>query len=1053
MDLIADENGILFQQQYIKDIENELTPNFPMVKELGNPPIKLPDSQKPYSKLLTNVFKTNVIENSKPSFSVFPETVQFFDFDPGQTYTSKVSVTNCTSRLRRIRVLPISPQHRIYFALDSNVSPPISPGLQWTIIISFSSNTSEFVSGELDLKVDDGSLIKILLKARPKQPELSTNINEIDFGTVTIGDYKKKILSIRNQGSLSGKVKISGTFENVIRETHTDPLTKEEKRFLSILPNVYKFDVLPQSERKIELEFAPLEKCQMLCNIFLEGNFLNKMITLKAKSTNLPVFVSSGDIDFHCCFYGSVYSTKVEVQNTLLLPTIVIAKVPTHFKDVIRFEPASIIIQPNTSLSFDVLFTPSVDLGSDINILVELHAKEQSIPASVRILASLTHRGFSIDERNINIGMMFINEEKCHNFSAQNLSDLPQEIECTNLPKSITVIPRKVTLLPKESFQFQLFFKPLNAEKINSPFKLRNKYGDSVTLRLFGSAIEPVLFFSESTIFLPACPFGGCISASTVLTNNSDECQDFNFSTPCEFLFVSPSTGVLRPRESVPILVFFEPRKADSKKEELEKILPLNLHKQKLNTLKNSTNIVSTPLLSDDFLSLFGNWDKSTSSRLARHRIIKIQCTSNEGHVESVFIVIHCTVIFPEITVAETTNVENVLPKPVYQQPPTKQVHATGLNSSGIAHKLTTLSKPMGCSVKLNFSEVPMGQAVTKSCLIKNNSDIPVNFQIQPFSPMSNFSIVRPPSETLEPNQVDYIFFQFKPREYGIFYDDVTLFCELNNLTIQLKGLCTAIDLFVTTDSNLTESNNREAPVINEIVFPPTLVGDTSQRLLYFHNLGNSVVDVLLEFANECNDNKDSSMCNEPFVFQLTAFTAPPGSKTVVAALFYPQNVGRYSTTVCVIAGKFKKTIVLNGWSTTRKIYTRSTFSDHFDYVNGRRVSPLNLTFEGSSEDFPFVLNFTAGETKNLIFGSVKGGPSAECVVNALESFTTDGWVVSDQKMTVASGSESIISFTLGYRKPSDNVKMCFGKYAINIKCPADPSNDCTFFYHLAARE
>ncbi|CCW61231.1 unnamed protein product [Phytomonas sp. EM1] len=1053
MDLIVDENGILFQQQYTKDVEDEFIADFPISKEVGNSKIKPPGLQEIYSKLLTNGLKNNAIANGKASFSVLPETVQFLDFEPGKTYSSKVSVTNCTNKLRRIRVLPISPQYQFFFAVDSNVSPAISPGLQWTITVLFTPNSDVFVNGELNLKIDDGSLLNILLQARPKQPALSISVDEIDFGTVTIGDYKKRGLTIRNQGSLSGKVKISGSFENVVRETHKDPLTKEGKHFLSILPNVYKFDIPPLSEKKIEFEFTPLERCQMLCSVFIKGDCLNKTISLKGKSTDLPVFVSSGDIDFRCCFYGSVYSSKVEVRNTLSLPTVVTAKVPAHFKEVVRFEPASLIIQPDASLSYDVLFAPSVHIGSDVDILVELHSKGQSIPATVRILASLTHRGFYVDEQVIDIGSMFINEEKCYYFVAENPSDLPQEIECTNLPSNIVVIPRKVTLFPKERFQFQFFFRPSNPGKIDSFLILRNVYGDRVTLKLSGYAHEPVLLFSESTIFLPACPFGGCISASTVLTNNSDECQEFHFSTSSEFVFVSPSTGVLRPRESIPIMVFFEPRKPDTKKEELEKTLSITLHKQRSNPLKNCPSIASNTLSVDDFLSVFANWDKSVSSRLARHRIVKIQCNSNEAHIENVFIAIDCTVIFPEITVAEAVNGESVLSKSTYQQLPTKQTSAIGSNLPDITHKPTSSLKPLGCCVELNFGEVPIGQAVTKSCLIKNNSDIPVTFQLQPFSPMSNFSMVRPPAEVLEPNQVDHIFFQFKPREYGIFYDDISLFCEVNKLTINLKGFCTETDLLITTDTNLAETNNREGSAIKEIVFPPTLVGDISQRLLYFHNVRNSAVDVLLQFANEDNGNTDVGTNGEPFIFQLTAFTVPPGSKTTVPALFYPQYAGRYATAICIIAGKFKRTIALSGWSTLKRVYIRCTSSEHPDYVDGQRVSPFRLSLEGCSEDFPFTLNFTAGETKNLIFGSVKGGPSAECVVNALEPFTTDGWVVSDQKVTVTSGSESILSFTLGHRRPSDDVRMRFAKYAINIKCLSDPSNDCTVFYHFAERE
>lgn len=1024
MDFLAFADGVICNDHYRGHPAEEAEPSF--VRKL-----KLRAHETPLTNSSACARET---PRTTASFKVEPSEVVFSDFEVGKTYEARVLVTN-VGKLSKFRVLPISPGHRSLFTIKYDVPPNIAPGLQWPVTIFFHPTTENDVHCIVEIKAETG-YTGFSIRGLTRKALIVVDTTEVNFGTVTVGQSMKKYVHVRNNGVLAGTVTIGGSFQQVAEKVHTNPQTNSEEQFFQVVPAAGSFTLSALSERIVELYFAPFQEDVLDCGVTFSCRDSEISVTVKGRSTKLPVFPVNPDIDFRWCFYGSMYCEEVHLTNNSAVTASVVTKVPRHLKDVIRFVPSTITVQANSSFFTKLFFTPSCDLDTDFECVVELDVKGQTLPSILRVIANLTTRAPRLLLKVLDFGFLFVNEEKLLCAEVENQSSLLQTISFLKVPEFITVDPPKAVLLPNETFSFRVLCSAPIVGSFNHSLIVTNEGGDRESLEVKGVGVKPTLLLAESTIHLPPCPLKDCVSASTVLSNNCDEIRHFQFLSPYELILVSPSSGSLKPGESVSIMVFLFSQAPITAK--VEPIVVPKAGKKKASS-KFSGSVATHPRETQEeeigaYGPLFEDWEKNPKCEGARHKTITVICSSTGTTAEDLPLLIMCTVIFPVVVARELSSAE------VSQHAVLKRKVKTGKKSP--ASSLVAVSPSIQVSaassaLRVDFGESALGHTQERVCILSNLSSISTFLQLCPPNTYSCFSVIRPPRPYLEPKEDDAILVRFKPCEFGNYTEVLRIRTSFNDVFMRLSGMCSSTELSISIGS--LDNNAVDVGSMEELIFEPTKKGMTSLKNVFFNNSGTFPLDVSLKIEH----SDDFPILTRNFFCHPREISIPPHGKVTTKIYFSPQEVGKHAGSLVLHAGSFKQVLPISGRCTDCSTYVFSPNHDGVDFQDGVRVSQLHPPCLGSSSDYPLQLQFARGETKTFIVGSVKTGPNVEFIVdNWEESFKACGWSLSSTRVSVLSGSESLITISLLSDKAIGGL-LPYCSFAIAVKCPADPSNNC----------
>lgn len=1043
MEFIAFENGTIRDPRYRDEVVAPANRIAKKIRLSAEPTVAR-------NRLHALSTKQRQLPEGKRPFACNPKEVVFRDFDLGSTYSIDVKLTNVSNGFNCFRITPISPEFSDMISIDYVLPSRIAAGLSWTVKIKFTPVKNEDKTTRFQVTTESG-FFYIPIRTLKKRAVVTVDCSEVDFGTLTLGDSKKKAITLYNNGASVGSVYISGSFKKIAEKMHVDPVTKQEFPYLVMNPLMFRIDIPAFSKFQFELIFAPFEEVDFQCTIIFsdrnESNDSDFICTVRGKATSLPVHVSSLELNFSWCFYECTYCGEVSILNSSNITAIVEPDIPKELQHIIRFEPKMVCIQPCTELNILAYFTPRAFLEKDFSAFIDFHVKGQTLPATVKIIASLTSREPSVSTMRVDLGAAFVNSEAVETVAVTNESELPQMVGFPRLPENISVYPQTLTILPKENFKFKICVVPPHVGKFSQQLVLVNEYGDKKSIEVTGSGIQPALKFSESTIFLEPCCLDSSVSASTVVRNTTSEYRQFSFQVPGDYIRVSPSSGALRPDQSLPIVIFFiAPPEFISVAVEAP---PPTTQKQikgkksskgesKLHGHLRQEHPVETEAPK---VSSYVDWEDS-GFEWSKHKTVLLQCISKaaaDNSEETCFIKLHCTAIKASVVGRTLLALKsNVAEAPLEK----KGAKVVKKNEPAVAVTPIDMIEvsPSKCTLFLDFGEVTLNRNSRKTCFLKASELEVTYFQLRPVDLVSPFTIVRYPDHALQPGEEDIVIVEFQPSEYGAYSDVITFSSSTgNDVDVFLSGACCCTNLIVTTDSNMDVNNPHEPITFASLA--PTLRNQTTQLPMYFYNLGAFALDVSLEI-----NTKSDWRTKRTFVLHPAKFIVPPKGKVLSHCLFTPEQEEFYRQEVFVKAGGFEHKLEVEGRGCEKSVYISAPPSQsNASAFETKALAREPLPFCGKSWDYPYHLYFSKGEVKQFTFGTIKGGPVAECIVDQWSDVNTAaGWTVDSMKVPIPSGGTGSIGIKLKSSKDSITVPYC--RFCINVRCPSDVDNETTLY-------
>lgn len=1001
-------------------------------------------------------------------FASSPPTVLFPDFQEGQSYTAQLRITNTSPGFSTFRMMAVPPKIRDAVSIEYEFPSRIPAGLSWPVKIVFTPKSNQNITDVLYLRTEAGA-VPITFSATTSRAVISVITECIEFGTLAIGETKTVGVVLKNTGTLGDTVFIGGTFQDLLKELHTNPVTGEKQPYVTVYPVDSTVYVRPHSERRINIVFAPLQECELDCAIIFsveDGNHSTGAafvpVHISGRSTGLPVYVADADINFMWCFYGETYYQQVHIINTSNVSAHVISQIPAALRDVLRCDPLSMTVQPGSVYEATLFFTPTAALGSRFDSLIEFQVRNQALPSFVTISADLTTPEFSISTAAVNFGTFFLNDEKIAPLVVTNNCAILQKVAFNNLPPFASVTPDAATLLPSEEFTFTLRVRASQPGPVAATITASGKYGSEKSIRVAGVAALPSLMLSESTIKLPVCAVDGRVAACAVLTNTSHQTREFAFRSPSNFIKVSPSTGVVKPGDSVPFALLLSPQfniDADAVAELPVVDLPRQ-SKAKKSCLKISF-AADEAVVARSRVSLeaertpdFTSWEEhSTPDAKSWHRTVPVCCASwAAGTEESVHVHVRCTIVEPTVRLRALTFSTDAAPPGDPTVTPRRK-YARGKREVLIVESASKTDVVV-CSnastrITLEFGDVGINTTTARVFAIRNAGRCSTALSISPPWCSSTFFITRPLQLELAAHEEDAVVMEFNPKQFGFFSEMLKITADGSDLIVVLRGTCSEASVTF----NLMEapraadgSSDNHDECGKRIVFGPTMVND-------HHNLGTvltnsgafpvktTVVPAPAAAVDEC-------VATQTFFCHPSLFEIPPSGKATTTFSFNPRHPGNHEATVRVDAGNFSRLVTLVGFCTATSVYLILPGGrGAIDYSHGVRVSPHLPRSMGLSASFPLQLRFLRGESKLFTLGSVRDGPAFECFVHGWhESFTAAGWELGTSSLSVTSGQEAQIAISLKVPGAATQELAPYCSFALVIHCLADSSNDRSIF-------
>ncbi|EPY20265.1 hypothetical protein STCU_09077 [Strigomonas culicis] len=968
-----------------------------------------------------------------------------------------VILTNTSKKFTSFRVLPISPAHSGILSVQYELPKRISAGLSWPITVHFKPTTARDVDAKVNIKIEEG-YFSIPVKLRKKRTVVTVEPATLDFGTLTIGQTNHQSIKLRNDGASPTTIIISGSFKKLFDTLHTNPITNVQEPFFTIKPILYQIDLEPHSEKMFDVTFAPNEETDFSCDITFterqDNTEKNFTVVIRGKATSSPVFVSSSDLDFRWCFYGETYSDEVEILNNSNVTANVEPLIPRKLKKTIFFEPPNACIQPKSSYKFKVLFCPLIDsVAEDFLLKLNIGVKGQALPATLHIKANVTPRAPQLSKSTIRCGETYVNVERIEKIKIRNMSKLPQMLGFLSTPANIKTRPSVFTLIGEEEMEVEVGIIAPRVGTYVQEIYLSNEYGDRQSLLIEGTGLTPELFFSESTIYMPTCPVGVSVTASTVMTNTTGESLEFQFQTTCPHVIVSPTFGTIRPKETLAVTLFLNapsekpppPAVADPPSPVTGKRRPGRASK----TSRVQAHDAPPPAAAQG-QNPYEDWAVMDEAVVpwGRQKTVALRC-GVKGHSALAFLLdVHCAVARPNL-------VGSVLLPAAPAAVEAKSTAKTAKKAKDVAPPPTvdTITiTPFHSVVEIDFGEISIFHRETRTCLLRNDSDEPVRLQLQPWNALSPFAVLHFPHGVLQPRQEAGVVLQFRPLAYGEFRDVFGVFAGgTSEVQLRVRGSCCLTDLLITTE-DMADVPYEDDEAMSEVVFEPILAGEVATQSVYFHNLGSFPLQVRLELAVPTaaapeeggaapHGPPNMELLAKTFLFHPARFDVAPRTRVASQVLFRPRAEGLAVAILKVKAGGFEERLRVSGRGCGRSIYAVFPAVD-------QQASKLHLPHVGTVYEYPLRFRFARGESKTIVLGSVKGGPTAECVVERWNDYYgAIGWQVGPMRWTVPPGAPTRLVLTLQTAQAAQReVFIPFCRFALTVKCNSDPSNDRTYY-------
>ena len=172
-----------------------------------------------------NIFVKQVVGGKEwvgPAFLPAPKVLLFKDFDVGETYNLKFTLTNVSYTFNMFRQCPLPDHVRSFFELTHVPPGRMSAGTSASLNLCFTPKLNKDIEFDLPLLTQTGPM-SVPVKALCKKVVLSASATAFDFSGVVLGERHTLPVLIKNDGALPSRYtcKLVGTSARQLRRSHS----------------------------------------------------------------------------------------------------------------------------------------------------------------------------------------------------------------------------------------------------------------------------------------------------------------------------------------------------------------------------------------------------------------------------------------------------------------------------------------------------------------------------------------------------------------------------------------------------------------------------------------------------------------------------------------------------------------------------------------------------------------------------------------------------------------------------------------------------------------
>ena len=444
--------------------------------------------------------------------------MRFEDFDVGETYSVKLTLTNISYSVNSFQLLP-SPTDAISF--EYTPSGGLSPGLSTDLTVVFAPKTNRDWSGDISLLAQTGKFTIPVVCSR-KRAAVSLSTSTVDLPAVVIGEATRAEVELTNTGALATQYRIvpiaskggtqtaaatmargtteelaadaavgvgqsgsadnkagptTGNDEHAGDDNDDDGAGADDESGISLVDGNMEGVLQAKSSVLFGVLFKPRKpgSFQRQFRVELADRDCTPLeLTIKGACTEVPVQLDRDSIDLKICQINRVFSDRMFVRNTSATSSFKVAfTVPPRARKYIEVRPRTAVVQAGSRCKISVVLTPGEDMLRELGDMADSETCLVHVPvtmvteglafrAQVTVHANVTPGDIEVSTDNIDFGRVAFTESVVVPLTLTNTSALAQDFAFTNCPDYIFVQPNSGfgTLLPFETLRLHVICAP-----------------------------------------------------------------------------------------------------------------------------------------------------------------------------------------------------------------------------------------------------------------------------------------------------------------------------------------------------------------------------------------------------------------------------------------------------------------------------------------------------------------------------------------------------------------------------------------------------------------
>ena len=656
----------------------------------------------------------------------------------------------------------------------------------------------------------------------------------------------------------------------------------------------------PFQEVKLEIMYDPLIPGDSIVEFevsFTDPGSHPLYIVAYGKAIDVPVWVERESVPLNICMYDRLFQDSIVVNNRANIALGLKFEVDKRVKNHLELLPKTAYIQAQSTFSAQLKFLPRESLADDaeelfdpatgvLEVPCQISVADQNEPVNFMVTAIVTQSDFVLTPKVVNFGHCSIYENVFVPVTLTNKSILPQPFGFVKLPEYVDVQPNDGfgTLLPEESLEIHLIFKPVKADIYEFDIACKSGIDRSFKLKCSGVAVHPPLELEFNTVNFSATAVGDQNVTSVHLINSHTSRNEYTHPVPrigkgevapvgptsFEFcvpkgapLDVWPAVGTIEPGSKELIKLLFSPvlapeeirKEAVRIAEKRDRDAALAEREEKYRELlakkaedNEKVKMKKKPSKSSAGLDSFGIDDNPSIESIPLRDIVQYKAAdikpdsdnymaakgsllrSFEGSFNSYTILCY-------IASGKLRN-PGELPYSVFNTL-YLEVHCPAVRPKAI------VISDSG-STTINFGQVAIGQSLIRPVTLQNITDDDIDAKATPLDPFGGFDL-RNALLDIEANSTHTLLFNFTPMDAIVYHETMKMTFNGNeNLILTLTGTGVAPDVTLSTTGNILDCGHVLAgdsvPTVftiknnSEIAVPFLITQDSNNPALHKEN-------------------------------------------------------------------------------------------------------------------------------------------------------------------------------------------------------------------------